>query len=292
MPKLSKRKRQLKELLQARRSEDGALIESDGNSVNDETGTEDDEATKFSQSSTITAQAAIGAVPVKTEVVVEGRRSGNRAKNLSVPQNSTNTGSEKSSNNNSSNAKEPVWAQCNNCDKWRSLPPTVDPNSLPDIWTCDMNIYDPTRANCEAPEEQYEKEEDQATSQQKAYLRLWLKRMRSADRAEARLNIGNGRGAGASMMKKKKPEIEWIRCSNPSCGKWRAISRNIDSNLLLSKLHKNRHFGEDEFSGGGSWGGAAGGGGVWYCSMNSWDETTASCAAPQDPLWNCAWNLK
>ncbi|RYH02943.1 hypothetical protein EON65_47515 [archaeon] len=280
MPKLSKRKRQLKELLQARRSEDGALLESDGNSVNDETGTEDDEATKFSQSSTITAQVATGSVTVKTEVV-EGRRSGNRAKNFNTTQSSTN-GAEKSSNSNTSSSKEPVWAQCNNCDKWRSLPPTVDPNSLPDIWTCDMNIYDPSRANCDAPEEQYEKEEDQATTHQKAYLRLWLKRMRSADRAEARLNIGNGRGAGANMMKKKKPEIEWIRCSNPSCGKWRAISRNIDSNLLLSKLHKNRHFGEDEF----------GGGGVWYCSMNSWDETTASCAAPQDPLWNCPWNLK
>eukprot|EP01031_Cornospumella_fuschlensis_P037178 gene37178-45124_t len=291
MPKLSKRKRQLKELLQARRSEDGGAIESDGNSVNDETGTEDDEATKFSQSSTFTGQALVNAVPVKTEVV-EGRRSGQRVKAQQTTTQSSGTSGGDKSNNNAASSKEPVWAQCNNCDKWRSLPWTIDPNSLPDIWTCDMNIYDPSRANCDAPEEQYEKEEDQATSHQKAYLRLWLKRMRSADRAEARLNIGNGRGGAANMMKKKKPEIEWIRCCNPSCGKWRAISRNIDSSLLLSKLHKNRHFGEDEFSGGGSWGGAVGGGGVWYCSMNSWDETTASCAAPQDPLWNCPWNLK
>jgi hypothetical protein len=29
----------------------------------------------------------------------------------------------------------------------------------------------------------------------------------------------------------------------------------------------------------------------WYCSMNSWDDTTASCAAPQEPLWNSKWNL-
>ena len=29
----------------------------------------------------------------------------------------------------------------------------------------------------------------------------------------------------------------------------------------------------------------------WYCSMNNWDDTKASCGAPQEPLWNCKWNL-
>lgn len=28
-----------------------------------------------------------------------------------------------------------VWVQCNNCDKWRALPSTVDVDALPDIWT-------------------------------------------------------------------------------------------------------------------------------------------------------------
>lgn len=31
---------------------------------------------------------------------------------------------------------------------------------------------------------------------------------------------------------------------------------------------------------------------MWYCAMNAMDETVASCAAPQEPLWNCDWNLR
>jgi hypothetical protein len=29
----------------------------------------------------------------------------------------------------------------------------------------------------------------------------------------------------------------------------------------------------------------------WYCAMNSWDETQASCASPQEQLFDCKWNL-
>jgi CW-type Zinc Finger len=42
-----------------------------------------------------------------------------------------------------------VWVQCNTCDKWRSLPNTVDPAMLPDIWFCELNIYDAERNCCE-----------------------------------------------------------------------------------------------------------------------------------------------
>lgn len=42
-----------------------------------------------------------------------------------------------------------VWVQCNTCDKWRALPSTVDPALLPDIWFCELNIYDPDRNCCE-----------------------------------------------------------------------------------------------------------------------------------------------
>jgi hypothetical protein len=77
--------------------------------------------------------------------------------------------------------------------------------------------------------------------------------------------------------KKRKQDNEWIQCSNPSCGKWRALSRNIDASHLLKRMNRGRVYGGD---------------GQWFCSMNSWDETTASCSAPQEPLWNCKWNLK
>jgi CW-type Zinc Finger len=42
-----------------------------------------------------------------------------------------------------------VWVQCNTCDKWRALPNTVDPAALPDIWFCELNIYDDNRNCCE-----------------------------------------------------------------------------------------------------------------------------------------------
>lgn len=57
------------------------------------------------------------------------------------------------SNNQDASAGPPeddrVWVQCNTCDKWRSLPNTVDPTLLPDIWFCELNVYDSERNCCE-----------------------------------------------------------------------------------------------------------------------------------------------
>eukprot|EP00981_Chlorochromonas_danica_P001681 scaffold369_cov177-Ochromonas_danica.AAC.14 len=240
MPKLSKRKRQLKEIHQ-RKSEEG-----NGDGENNSAADENEEEEVEEPPPKPVQPSSSG-----------GRNTKSAAKASAAAQSQAQP------------ANEPVWVQCNNCDKWRSLPSTVDPNTLPDIWTCDLNVYDPARANCEAPEENYNKEDD-VHAPQRQFLRVWIKRLRSSDRAEHRL-------ATNTRVKKRKSEVEWIRCSNPSCGKWRAISRNIDSNVLLTKFFKNKHFAEQ--------------GGAWYCCMNSWDETMASCSAPQEPLWNCRWNL-
>lgn len=167
---------------------------------------------------------------------------------------------------------EKVWVQCNECDKWRSLPSHVDPDLLPDIWVCSMNQYDDERNHCDAPEEHYKLPEEEKHVPLKAWCKLWTKRLKSADRAENRLSTS----AVTRGNKKRRLDTEWIRCCNPSCGKWRAIARGIDSNTLLKRLYKGRHQSAQ---------------GKWYCSMNNWDDTTASCAAPQEPLWNCKWNL-
>lgn len=49
------------------------------------------------------------------------------------------------------------WAQCENCNKWRSLPgcsveayQTVQQAA---VWVCSMNRWDPLRASCSAPEQ-------------------------------------------------------------------------------------------------------------------------------------------
>ena len=100
------------------------------------------------------------------------------------------------------------------------------------------------------------------------------------------------------MKAKRKVDVEWIKCSNPACGKWRAVSRGLGTKVLLERMNRNKFNGGTSSSSmnNNSCGGGGGGGtgvalGEWFCSMNNWDETTATCAAPQEPLWNCRWNL-
>ena len=65
------------------------------------------------------------------------------------------------------------------------------------------------------------------------------------------------------MVNNSKEPLEWIRCCNPSCGKWRAILRTMDAkqNVIDRTLD-----------------------GEWYCVMNTWDEKAASCGAAQENL--------
>ena len=48
---------------------------------------------------------------------------------------------------------EDKWVQCDSCGKWRKLPQEIDLDTLPEVWTCEMNTYDPERQTCADPEE-------------------------------------------------------------------------------------------------------------------------------------------
>jgi len=48
---------------------------------------------------------------------------------------------------------ETEWVQCDSCGKWRVLPDSVKVSSLPNLWYCHMNMYDPKRRACDAPEQ-------------------------------------------------------------------------------------------------------------------------------------------
>ena len=45
------------------------------------------------------------------------------------------------------------WVQCESCEKWRRLPPQIAADDLPEVWTCDMNTWNPASASCDAPED-------------------------------------------------------------------------------------------------------------------------------------------
>lgn len=158
-----------------------------------------------------------------------------------------------------------TWVECDKCKKWRRLRGVVDERKLPPKWYCTMNKNDPERARCSAPEEEYDSAhtpESAADARTRKHLRVWVRRLQCNEQYESRLPTLT-RGKKRSVASSSKEPHEWIRCCNPSCGKWRAILRIMDAKQNVIDRTSN---------------------GEWYCVMNTWDEKTASCAAPQENL--------
>ena len=160
----------------------------------------------------------------------------------------------------SSNA---TWVECDKCKKCRRLRGVVDEKKLPSKWYCSMNKNDPERARCAAPEEAYEAPhtpESAADARVRKHLRVWVRRLQCNEAYESRMPTLT-RGKKRAAVANSKDPYEWVRCCNPSCGKWRAILRIMDARTHVMDRNKE-----------------------WYCVMNTWDEKMASCAAPQENL--------
>ena len=153
--------------------------------------------------------------------------------------------------------QDDVWVCCDKCGKWRRLPPTTDPKRLPRRWYCTMNP-DSSHNQCSAPEEDYHSKTRMSLKDQRLqnFLGGWVRRLQRIEELEQRLPTNYSMGTRGK--KRALSEMEWIQCSNPACGKWRAISR----------CHDSRHIFENHRE--------------WFCVMNTWDEALASCAAPQE----------
>jgi hypothetical protein len=80
-----------------------------------------------------------------------------------------------------------------------------------------------------------------------------VRRLICTDRAESRLPMATRR------MKKGVTDLEWVQCKSQSCGKWRAMPPFIQGGALLRSCNNQ-----------------------FYCVLNYWDESLASCAAPQE----------
>jgi CW-type Zinc Finger len=162
-------------------------------------------------------------------------------------------------------ASNSTWVECDKCKKWRRLRGVVDEKKLPSKWYCSMNKNDPERARCSAPEEEYEAPhtpESAADARIRKHLRVWVRRLQCNEAYEARLpTLTRGKKRSSPSSTSKDP-YEWVKCCNPSCGKWRPILRVMEAKSVIERAAD----------------------GEWFCVMNTWDEKTASCAAPQEAL--------
>jgi len=193
-----------------------------------------------------------------------------------------------------------MWVQCDKCKKWRRLRGLVDEKKLPSKWYCSMNKNDPDRcvcfmcivviilvvcfadywltycistfqychsssSRCSAPEEDYDSPptaESAADARTRKHLRVWVRRLQCNEAYEARQPTLT-RGKKRAVASSSKDPYEWVRCCNPSCGKWRAVLRMMDAKGNVIDRCKDGEF---------------------YCVQNIWDEKVASCAAPQENL--------
>ena len=93
---------------------------------------------------------------------------------------------------------EDTWVCCNNCGKFRMLPPGIsreEVEALPDVWVCANNTWDPERSNCNAEErtarfmvEYYERrrrrqEEERRQREELRVLALMLRQQQAAQMA-------------------------------------------------------------------------------------------------------------
>lgn len=165
-------------------------------------------------------------------------------------------------------ASNATWVQCDRCKKWRRLRGLVDSKklNLPAKWFCSMNKNDPERSKCTAPEEEYDSAlttapETAADLRARVHLRVWARRLQCNEAYEAKLPTMTRQKKKSTSSSAKEP-YEWIRCCNPSCGKWRSILKIMDKQAIIDSC-KNAE---------------------WFCVQNTWDEKMASCAAPQENL--------
>ncbi|KAG7349727.1 CW-type zinc finger domain containing protein [Nitzschia inconspicua] len=237
-------------------------------------------------------------------------------------------------------SKGPEWVQCDSCAKWRILPDDVKVSSLPNLWYCHMNVYDPKRCSCDAPEQTQKEalkerrkalkkakrleaeaaqleakkerleqmiipvspkttkglksggkfkehpesrkkvpsatEDDQprqsdSGSESQIEEKKKAKKLKTKEETEDTIDMpiepkkpGRKRGRPARNATPSTPQphvkdaqdednVEWVQCEK--CEKWRKLPPDISADELPD---------------------------TWYCSMNTWNPSSASCNADED----------
>ncbi len=112
----------------------------------------------------------------------------------------------------SSSAEVYPWVQCNQCHKWRRLPPHVQPSSLSENWVCRDNVWDPNRQSCEMVEE------EAAANEKTSSNRLNHSTTSNAHGVPSEVNAD-----------------QWVQCEADYCHKWRRVPAPVNLETLPDK---------------------------------------------------------
>ena len=149
------------------------------------------------------------------------------------------------------------WVQCDKCSKWRSIPGSVDMDSLPEKWFCSLNQWDALRDKCTVEEEVLEVEDAfvELDSAEIARLKKEAEAFAALNEPQYLQNGVSGRKSGDALLGPPPAvvEVNWIQCDK--CDKWRKVPLSIDTETLPDS---------------------------WECTMNTWNLLYAKCSAKEE----------
>jgi hypothetical protein len=129
------------------------------------------------------------------------------------------------------------------------------------------------------------------------FLHHWVKRLRCMEKAEEMQRSRQNRRHAAKPIPSASEQMEWVQCANPGCGKWRSLPRFLPSRTVMEKCNKVRLPKQSLARSDLEWHLHSFVGSTssflfhlrlllvhktWYCVLNYWDDSVASCAAPQE----------
>lgn len=155
------------------------------------------------------------------------------------------------------------WVQCDKCTKWRSIPGSVDMDTLPEQWYCSMNKWDSSRRSCTVKEETATADEGDGDGEDALDESgdgggtddTYTIGITGGVPKEPRRRGGGGQRAAeaAAIALAVVEKVNWVQCNR--CNKWRKAPLSIDPESLPD---------------------------VWHCAMNHWAPHMAKCSIKEE----------